>query len=111
MAVLFFYIIIFIISFIIFRHLIREQRFKNQKHINKETTILITGGCSGIGRELINLFISLFNCKVINIDILSSEFPSSKNLYKDNIININQNISKINNIISFLEEKGINPNT
>ena len=111
MAVLFFYIIIFIISFIIVRHLIREQRFKNQKYIKKETTILITGGCSGIGREIINLFISLFNCKVINIDILSSEFPSLKSLYKDNIININQNISKIDNIISFLEEKGINPNT
>jgi len=110
MAILFFYIIVLIISFILIRHFIREQRFKNQKYITKETTILITGGCSGIGRELINLFISLFHCKIINIDILSSEFPSLQNLYKDNLININQNISKIDNIISFLKEKGINPN-
>ena len=110
MIILLFYITIFIISFIIIRHLIREQKFKNQKYISKDTTILITGGCSGIGRELINLFISLFHCKIINIDILSSEFPSLKNLYKDNIINIEQNISKIDNIITFLEEKGINPN-
>lgn len=110
MVLLLFYIIISVITFIIIRHLIREQKFKKQKYISKNTTILITGGCSGIGRELINLFISLFNCKIINIDILSSEFPSLKKLYKDNIINIEQNLSKINNIISFLEEKGINPN-
>ena len=106
MIILLFYITIFIISFIIIRHLIREQKFKNQKYISKDTTILITGGCSGIGRELINLFISLFHCQIINIDILSSEFPSLKNLYKDNIINIEQNISKIDKIITFLEEKG-----
>jgi len=53
--------------------------------------------------------ISLFKCKIINIDIRESEFASLKSLYNDNIINIKQDISKINDIISFLEEKGINP--
>ena len=100
-------IIIFIILYII-RHFIRLVKLKEQKYITKDTTILITGGRIGIGRELIHKIISLFKCKIINIDIRESEFPSLKSLYNDNIIIIKQDISKINNIISFLEEKGIN---
>ena len=101
-------IIIFILLYIL-RQYIRLIKIKGQNHITKETTILITGGCLGIGRELIHQILSLFKCKIINIDIRESEFPSLKSLYKDQIINIKEDISKINNIISFLEEKGINP--
>ena len=101
-------IIIFILLYIL-RQCMRLRKIKKQNHITKETTILITGGCLGIGRELIHQILSLFKCKIINIDIRESEFPSLKSLYKDQIINIKQDISKINNIISFLEEKGINP--
>ena len=102
-------IIIFFILLYILRQCMRLRKIKEQNHITKETTILITGGCLGIGRELIHQILSLFKCKIINIDIRESEFPSLKSLYKDQIINIKEDISKINNIISFLEEKGINP--
>ena len=99
--ILLIYIIIILFSFLFIRYYIREIKFKNQKYLTKDTTILITGGCLGIGKELINLFISLFNCKIINLDIRSSEFSSLKSLYGDKIQNINCDISKI--------EKGINP--
>ena len=99
---------IFIILYVV-RHFIRLVKLKEQKYITKDTAILITEGCLGIGRELIHQMISLFKCKIINIDIRESEFSSLKTLYNDNIINIKQDISKINDIISFLEEKGINP--
>ena len=109
LIILLIYIIIILFSFLFIRHYIREIKFKNQKYLTKDTTILITGGCLGIGKELINLFISLFNCKIINLDIRSSEFSSLKSLYGDKIQNINCDISKIDNIILFLEKKGINP--
>ena len=104
-----FYIIILFISFLVLRKCIKERNLKSQKYISKDTTILITGGCLGIGRELIHLFITKFNCKIINIDIRSSQFFSLQSLYKDNIKNIKYDISKIENIISFLEENNINP--
>ena len=104
-----FYIIILFISFLVLRKCIKERKFKSQKYISKDTTILITGGSLGIGRELIHLFITKFNCKIINIDIRSSEFFSLQSLYKGNIKNIKYDISKIENIISFLEENNINP--
>ena len=109
LIILLIYIIIILFSFLFIRYYIREIKFKNQKYLTKDTTILITGGCLGIGKELINLFISLFNCKIINLDIRSSEFSSLKSLYGDKIQNINCDISKIDNIILFLEKKGINP--
>ena len=102
-------ILVILISLYAFRYAYRLTKFRNQKYISKKTTILITGGCLGIGRKLIHHLITLFKCKIINIDIRESEFPSLKSLYNDNIINIKQDISKMDNIISFLEEKGIDP--
>ena len=105
--IIFIYILIILTSFLFIRYIFREIKFKYQNYLSKDTTILITGGCLGIGRELIHLLITLFNCKIINIDIRSSEFTYLNTLYSDKIINIKYNISKIENIISFLEEKGI----
>ena len=104
-----FEVLVILIFLYAFRYAYRLTKFMNQKYISKETTILITGGCLGIGRKLIHHLITLFKCKIINIDIRESEFSSLKSLYNDNIINIKQDISKIDNIISFLEEKGIDP--
>ena len=103
------YIILIIIAYYFLRNYIKEKQFNSQKYLSNETMILITGGCLGLGKELINLLITKFNCKIINIDIRSSEFPLLKSLYGDNITNIHYDISKIENIILFLEEKNINP--
>ena len=108
-AIFFFYLIFIIfISLILFKYK-RERLFKNQKYLSKGKKILITGGSLGIGRELIHILITSFDCQIINLDIREKEFESMKSEYKDNIINIHCDISKINNIISFLKEKNINP--
>ena len=105
------YILLIIISFLLIRKYLRERKFKSQKYLSNKTTILITGGCLGIGRELIDLFISKFNCQIINLDIRSSQFSSLKSLYGNLIKNIQCDISKMDNIISFLEENNINPDS
>ena len=94
---------------ILFFNLKRERNFKNQKYLSDSTKILISGGSLGIGRELIHILITSFNCQIINLDIRESEFESMKSVYKDKILNLQCNISKINNIILFLKEKNINP--
>ena len=103
------YFLIILILLLIFFHFKRERNFKNQKYLSENKTILITGGSLGIGREIIHILITLFNCKIINIDIRESEFNSMNLEYKDKIINIPCNISKIKNIITFLKERKINP--
>ena len=107
--IIFFNILIIFISFLFIGKLIRERKFRNQNYLTKETNILITGGCLGIGREMIDLLIKKYNCKIINLDIKTSEFFILKTLYNNNIQNIECNISKIENIISFLEKHDINP--
>ena len=109
--IILFYILLILISFLLIRKYLRERKFKSQKYISKETKILITGGCLGIGRELIDLFITKFNCQIINLDIRSSQFSSLKSLFGNHVQNIQCDISKIDNIISFLEENNINPDS
>ena len=104
-----FYLIIILLSLLLFFYFKREKKFRNQNYLANDKKILITGGSLGIGRELIHLLITLFNCQIINLDIRESEFESMKSEYKDKIINIQCNISKIKNIIVFLKEKNINP--
>lgn len=108
-SIFFFYLIIIIFTLILFFNLKRERNFKNQKYLSDSTKILISGGSLGIGRELIHILITSFNCQIINLDIRESEFESMKSVYKDKILNLQCNISKINNIILFLKEKNINP--
>jgi 3-oxoacyl-[acyl-carrier protein] reductase len=110
MQLLLFFIclIIIIILFLLFTYFKREINFKKQKYLSNKI-ILITGGSLGIGRELIHLLITLFNCQIINLDMRESEFESIKKEYKDKIVNIPCNISKIKNIIKFLKDKKINP--
>ena len=104
-----FYLIIIVILILFLINFLRERKFKNQKYLTKDKTILITGGSIGIGREIIHNLITLFHCHVINLDIRESEFESMKELYKENIINIQCNIIKIDNIINFLKDKNVNP--
>ena len=104
-----FYSLIILITLLLIFSYKRDRNFKNQKYLSNNTKILITGGSLGIGRELIHLLITLFNCQIINLDMRESEFESLKSEYNDKIINIPCNISKIKNIIEFLKGKGVNP--
>ena len=87
----------------------KEILFKTQKYLNKNKKILITGGCLGLGREIIHILITKFNCNVINLDVRENEFVKIKSRYKGKITNIYCNIAKINNITSFLKKNDINP--
>ena len=104
-----FYCFLIIIILIIVLYLKREISFKFQKYLTKDKTILLTGGCLGIGRELLHFLITRFNCTVINLDIRESEFESIKEKYKDKVINIACNIINIIDMVQFLEKNGVNP--
>ena len=75
LCLLIFLVFLFVYFFIEF---IREIKFKNQKYITENTLILITGGCLGIGRELIRQLILNYKCTIINIDIRKDEFYNLK---------------------------------
>jgi short-subunit dehydrogenase len=61
--------------------LIRNHRLiNNQNYINRDSTVLITGGSIGIGFELIKLLFSRTKCRIINVDIRDSCFPELENL-------------------------------
>ena len=103
------YIIIIVAIFLLLRSFYRTIKFKFQTYITKDTTILITGGCFGIGRELINIFIKKYGCKIINFDVREKELKELSEEFTDKIINIYYDITKIDDIISFLKERNINP--
>ena len=89
---------------------IREKKFKNQTYITKNSLILITGGCLGIGREIIHQLISKYKCKIINLDIRKEEFNNIKNEYKEKIINIYCDLNKEQNFENLLLENKIKIN-
>jgi short-subunit dehydrogenase len=84
-----------LILFKILSKLKRNYLIKNQKYLNKDKTILITGGCMGIGHEMIKKLINKYNCNVINIDIRDDLFEDLKNSIKNkqNIFNYKCDIS------------------
>ena len=69
----------------------------------------MTGGCLGLGRELLHILITSFQCNVINLDIRESEFKAIKTQYKDKVKNISCNIAQVDDIIKFLKENNVNP--
>jgi all-trans-retinol dehydrogenase (NAD+) len=85
-----------IISLIILRKIFRKYKLITQTIIIKDTTILITGGCMGIGRQIIK-HLSNYNCKIINLDIREEDFIE---VVKDNnnVINYKCDLSKRNDI-------------
>ena len=104
-----FYSVLFISSLIFLLYLKREILFKYQKYLTKDKTILLTGGCLGLGRELLHILITSFQCNVINLDIRESEFKAIKTQYKDKVKNISCNIAQVDDIIKFLKENNVNP--
>ena len=64
-----FYFVLFILSLIFLLYIKREILFKYQKYLTKDKTILLTGGCLGLGRELLHILITSFQCNVINLEL------------------------------------------
>jgi short-subunit dehydrogenase len=65
--------LVVIFSFFI-RLVYRKFQIKNQKYLNDKIFVCITGGCLGIGKEIIKILINQYSCNVINIDIRGDLF-------------------------------------
>lgn len=74
-----FSLIAFIFLYTFISKMIRNYKLNNQKYLTKEKIIMITGGCMGIGKEMINILINKYNCTVINVDIRDDLFEDLKN--------------------------------
>jgi len=62
---------------------IREYKIKNQNYLTKEKVLLITGGCMGIGKEMIKILTNSYKCKIINVDIRDDLFDSLNEIVED----------------------------
>ena len=89
--------------------LLRKFFLRKQTHITDKTVILITGGCCGIGCEIISNLITQYHCKVINVDILKEKFTALKQRFKDNITNVYCDLSQCDiDFASLLKSHGVN---
>lgn len=70
---------IFFLFSILIRLVYRKFKILNQNYLNDRIYICITGGCLGIGREMIKILINELNCNVINIDIRQDLFEGLLN--------------------------------
>ena len=92
--------------------LLRKYFLKKQTHITNNTVILITGGCCGIGYEIISNLITQYHCKVINVDILKEKFSALKQCFNDNIVNIHCDLSQCDiDFVSLLKSHNVNIST
>jgi len=103
-------IILFLIICYIVKLKYREFKFKNQNYINSKSTILITGGCCGIGYEIIKNLISITKCKIINLDIRKDLFSKLELEFKSNLKNIYIDLSIPQNLEKFFIKNNINLN-
>ena len=102
------YSFLIISSLIFILYLKREFWFKFQKYLNKDKIILLTGGSLGVGRELLHILITKFNCHVINLDIREKGFEEIKSQYKVKVQNIIYNVAKVDDMVKFLSENKVN---
>ena len=107
-------IIISIILIIILSYIVklkyREYKFKNQKYITINSNILITGGCCGIGYEIIKNLIFFTKCKIINLDIRKDLFSKLEKEFKSNLKNYFIDLSINQNFETFFKKNNINLN-
>ena len=101
---------ILVFSFILYiiYVILRRRNIISQTYITKDSTVLITGGCFGIGLELIKILFERTKCRIINIDIREDSFKELNNVAKaydcvienyrcdlSNIDDMNTTLSKI----------------
>lgn len=91
--------ILFLIIFCVLKSWYRNYKFSHQNYITDKTTVLITGGCMGIGHEVIKKLISCYNCSIINIDVRRDLFPELEKEF--------ENSKKLKNIYGDLSQKNI----
>ena len=100
--ILYAFIIFFI--FTIFRFIIRKIRLSKYNLVDK--TFLITGGCQGIGKEIIKILVLQYKCKIINIDIRNDLFEELSQIDKTGtqIINFKCDLSNLEDLSSTCKE-------
>jgi len=90
---------------------IRNSKIKNQKYLTGEKIVLITGGCMGIGKEMIKILINKFNCKIINVDIRDDLFDSLNEIAENKVNKIQNfkcdlsNFEDLNNVFQEIFKK------
>jgi short-subunit dehydrogenase len=94
--------LICLILIIYIRIVYRKYKLHTQNYLTKNTTILLTGGCLGIGREMIKT-LEKYKCKIINLDIREEFFEE---IQKDNdfVTNYKCDLSKIDDIDSVFDK-------
>jgi len=76
-----------IISILFVSRLIhRKYSFKHQNYINSGTIVMITGGCHGIGIEILKFILTNYKCTVINIDVCKEKFKELEEYFNINKI-------------------------
>lgn len=91
--------ILVLILFYVLYFLYRKNRLRNLKDIQNKT-VLITGGCYGVGKEIIKILLKN-KCSIINIDIRKEEFSKLEEFSKGiggNIYNYECDLSFTENI-------------
>ena len=62
------------------------RHFGPKKQLTSESTVLITGGCLGLGKELALLFASKHHCNVIVYDIRDDLADGISKIYEYNLL-------------------------
>ena len=69
-------LVLFLIVTTILYRIAKYYLANKKKHeLTKDSTILITGGCQGLGKELVKKFASEHKCKIIVWDINTNLAP------------------------------------
>jgi short-subunit dehydrogenase len=98
------YLFLILFTSILFRNIYRKYLFNNQAYINSNSVILITGGCQGIGREIIQFLLTNYKCTIINIDLSKDKFKELEDSFNSGdtgkVINYHCDLSDSKNIDS-----------
>jgi short-subunit dehydrogenase len=91
--------------FIFFRYVARKIRLSSQKQFYlRNKTFLITGGCQGIGKEIIKILVLEYKCKIVNIDIRNNLFEELSQIDSTRIVNFRCDLSNLDELVSTCQD-------